>query len=60
MLNRWRSISDVPATMEVSWALSKDLKWRWFKFCGPVIGYALIQATGFVNNPMVGRHWYPG
>ena len=42
--------SAIPAQTEMSQALSKDLKQRGFKFCGPVIVYAFAQATGMVND----------
>ena len=50
--------SDIPATSEVSDALSKDLKKRGFKFVGSTIIYAHMQATGLVNDHVVGcfRH----
>ncbi|QDV35534.1 DNA-3-methyladenine glycosylase I [Tautonia plasticadhaerens] len=56
--NAWRSISEVPARTEQSDALSKDLKRRGFTFVGTTICYALMQATGLVNDHLVGcfRH----
>ncbi len=51
--NRWRSMADVPATSPVSDALSKDLKKRGFRFVGSTICYALMQATGLVNDHIV-------
>ena len=48
--NRYRSMSDVPATSKESDALSKDLKKRGFKFVGSTIVYAHMQATGLVND----------
>ena len=48
--NRFASMAEVPAETAVSRALSKDLKLRGFKFCGPVIVYAFMQATGLVND----------
>lgn len=48
--NRFRSMAEVPAETPASRALSKDLKLRGFKFCGPVIVYAFMQATGLVND----------
>jgi len=44
---------DVPATTEVSDALSKDLKKRGFNFVGSTIMYAFMQATGMVNDHLV-------
>lgn len=56
--NAWRSISEVPARSEQSDTLSEDLKRRGFTFVGTTICYALMQATGLVNDHLVGcfRH----
>ena len=58
MQNRFKSMSEVPATSPESDALSKDLKKRGFKFVGSTIVYAHMQATGLVNDHVVGcfRH----
>ncbi|GAA5224833.1 DNA-3-methyladenine glycosylase I [Membranihabitans marinus] len=48
--NHRRSITDVPATSVESEQMSKDLKKKGFKFVGPTICYALMQATGMVND----------
>ena len=48
--NKWRSMSDVPATTKESDLISKDLKKRGFKFVGSTIIYAHMQATGMVND----------
>ncbi|WP_306155062.1 DNA-3-methyladenine glycosylase I [Roseovarius sp. MMSF_3281] len=48
--NRWSQLSEVPAQTEISQAISKDLKKRGFKFCGPTITYAFMQAAGLVND----------
>jgi DNA-3-methyladenine glycosylase I len=48
--NKFRKMSDVPATSPESDALSKDLKKRGFKFVGSTIMYAHMQATGLVND----------
>ncbi|MFO7769858.1 MAG: DNA-3-methyladenine glycosylase I [Roseovarius gahaiensis] len=48
--NRWARLDDVPAFTEISAAISKDLKKRGFKFCGPTIVYAFMQAVGMVND----------
>ncbi|MEL6212085.1 MAG: DNA-3-methyladenine glycosylase I [Pseudomonadota bacterium] len=50
IVNTWRACSDIPAKSPQSEALSKDLKKRGFKFCGPVIVYAFMQAVGMVND----------
>ena len=48
--NKWRDITEVPATSAVSDALSADLKKRGFKFVGSTIMYAYMQAVGMVND----------
>lgn len=48
--NRWKSLSEIPATTALSDALSKDLKKRGFKFTGSTVVYAHMQATGMVND----------
>ena len=48
--NRWSSLSDIPASTPESDAMSKELKRRGFKFVGPTICYAHMQATGMVND----------
>lgn len=58
--NHFHSLSDVPATTEISDKLSKDLKKRGFKFVGSTICYAFMQATGMVNDHIVSCHCYPG
>ena len=50
VVNRRRSLRQVPARTEVSDALSKDLKKRGFKFVGSTIMYAFMQAVGMVND----------
>jgi DNA-3-methyladenine glycosylase I len=52
--NNFAMLSEVPAQTPVSRALSKDLKKRGFKFCGPTIVYAFMQATGMVNDHLIG------
>ena len=56
--NRWRSLQEVPAKTAEAEAMSKDLKKRGFKFVGPTICYAFMQAVGMVNDHVVGcyRH----
>lgn len=51
--NRWSRMADVPATSPVSDAMSKDMKKRGFRFVGSTICYALMQATGLVNDHLV-------
>jgi DNA-3-methyladenine glycosylase I len=52
--NRWRAPRQVPAESEASRALSRDLGRRGFRFVGPTICYAFMQATGMVNDHLVG------
>lgn len=49
-------MSDVPAFTDLSTQISKDLKKAGFKFCGPTIVYAFMQATGMVNDHITGCH----
>lgn len=51
--NRWRERSEVPATTALSERMSKDLRKRGFRFVGSTICYALMQATGMVNDHLV-------
>ena len=50
LINRWRTLAEVPAQTEQSQQMSKDLKKRGFNFVGPTICYAFMQATGMVND----------
>ncbi len=56
--NAFSAIGDVPAETPLSREISKALKARGFKFCGPTIVYAFMQAVGLVNDHLVGcpRH----
>jgi len=56
--NRFRDISEIPATSPDSDRISKDLKRRGFKFAGSTIIYAHMQATGMVNDHLVGCFRY--
>ena len=51
--NKFKKLSDLPASTIISENLSKDLKKRGFNFVGPTICYALMQATGMVNDHTV-------
>ena len=48
--NKWKKHQQIPAVTPLATALSKDLKMRGFRFVGPTIVYALMQATGLVND----------
>jgi DNA-3-methyladenine glycosylase I len=56
--NRWRTMTELPAVTPLAETISKDLKRRGFRFVGPTIVYAHMQATGMVNDHLVGcfRH----
>lgn len=58
LVNRWRDKGDVPASTELSDRMSKALKKRGFRFVGSTICYSLLQATGMINDHLVGcfRH----
>ena len=56
--NVFASIGDLPATTPVSDSMSRDLKKRGFRFVGPTICYAFMQATGMVNDHEVGCFRY--
>jgi len=52
-VNHYRSTSQIPAETAVSRAMSKELSARGFRFCGPTIVYAFMQAVGMVNDHLV-------
>ncbi len=58
VVNAWQSMSEIPASTPLSERIAKDLKAEGFKFCGPTIVYAFMQAVGMVNDHLVGceRH----
>jgi DNA-3-methyladenine glycosylase I len=56
IVNRRKTIKQIPAESDVSRKISKDLKARGFKFCGPTIVYAFMQAVGMVNDHLVTCH----
>ncbi|MCB2137061.1 MAG: DNA-3-methyladenine glycosylase I, partial [Rhodobacteraceae bacterium] len=51
-----RSMADVPASTPLSEQISKDLRKAGFRFCGPTIVYAFMQAVGMVNDHVVACH----
>jgi DNA-3-methyladenine glycosylase I len=53
IINAWQNVEDIPAQTDESVAMSKDLVRRGFKFVGPTICYAHMQATGMVNDHLV-------
>jgi DNA-3-methyladenine glycosylase I len=56
VVNHFRSMKDVPPKIPLAEKISKDLKQRGFKFVGPTIVYAFMQATGFFNDHIVDCH----
>jgi len=57
--NQWRALSEVPAATPLAGTIAKDLKKRGFRFVGPTIVYAHMQATGMVNDHLVGCFRHP-
>ncbi len=57
-VNAWRELRELPAETEESRAMSKDLKQRGFRFVGPTVCYAFMQAAGLVNDHVVGCFRY--
>jgi DNA-3-methyladenine glycosylase I len=57
--NQWRTLAEIPAKTPLAETLSKDLKKRGFRFVGPTIVYAHMQATGMVNDHIVSCYRYP-
>jgi DNA-3-methyladenine glycosylase I len=55
-VNRFRTLRQVPAETAASRAMSKELAQRGFKFCGPTIVYAFMQAVGMVNDHLITCH----
>ncbi|WP_299969913.1 DNA-3-methyladenine glycosylase I [uncultured Roseobacter sp.] len=51
--NNWQTLEEVPAFTPLSQQISKDLKAAGFRFCGPTIVYAFMQAVGMVNDHLV-------
>lgn len=56
--NTWRNMQQVPDQTDTSRRMSRDLKKRGFKFVGPVICYAFMQAVGMVNDHLVDCYRY--
>jgi DNA-3-methyladenine glycosylase I len=53
IVGRWKTVGEIPAETEESRAMSKDLKKKGFRFVGPTVCYAFMQATGLVNDHVV-------
>jgi DNA-3-methyladenine glycosylase I len=56
--SKWKTLADVPAKTELSDRVSADMKKRGFKFLGSIIMYSHLQATGIVNDHLVGCFRY--
>ncbi|MCP0887668.1 DNA-3-methyladenine glycosylase I [Ligilactobacillus sp. WILCCON 0076] len=54
ILNQWESIEQVPAQTKLSRQMARDFKKLGFKFVGPTIMYSFMQATGLVNDHIIG------
>ena len=59
IVNHWRRLDEIPAETPVSKAMSKALKGRGFRFVGPTICYAFMQAVGMVNDHVVDCFRHP-
>ena len=58
IVNAWRTLDEVPVDTPESRAMSRELKRRGFRFVGPTICYAFMQACGLVNDHVVGCFRY--
>jgi DNA-3-methyladenine glycosylase I len=58
IVNKFRRGADIPASTERSEAMSKELRRRGFRFVGPTICYAFMQAVGMVNDHLVECAWH--
>ena len=54
LINKWKTMTEIPSKTHQSDAMSRDLLKRGFKFVGSTICYAFMQATGMVNDHLVG------
>ena len=58
IINQWKTQSELPVKSIESKNMSKSLKYRGFKFVGPTICYAFMQAVGMINDHVVTCHRY--
>jgi DNA-3-methyladenine glycosylase I len=56
LVNRFATMAEVPPSSDLSVRISKDLKAAGFKFCGPTIVYAWMEATGLINDHLITCH----
>jgi len=59
VVNRFRSLADIPAQTPLAAELSRELRSRGFRFVGPVIAYAYLQSVGIVNDHLLGCFRHP-
>ena len=59
IVNKWKKLSQIPASTPLSEKISKELKKKGFTFVGPTIIYAFIQASGLVNDHLLDCFRYP-
>jgi DNA-3-methyladenine glycosylase I len=59
LINHLKALKQIPAETDLSRRVSKELSGRGFKFCGPTIVYAFMQAVGMVNDHLVTCHRHP-
>lgn len=59
IVNRWRTLAEVPASTPLSDAISRDMKKRGFRFFGTTICYAHLQAVGYVVDHIAACHCHP-
>jgi DNA-3-methyladenine glycosylase I len=60
VINHWLHLKEIPVETDASIAMSRELRSRGFKFVGPTICYAFMQAVGLVNDHLVSCHRHPG
>ena len=53
IINQYKTLKKIPAHTPLAEKISKDLKQKGFKFVGPTVVYAHMQATGMVNNHLI-------
>ncbi len=59
IVNEWKVTAEIPSETDASRAMSRDLRARGFRFVGPTICYALMQAAGLVNDHLVSCYRHP-
>jgi len=58
IVNKWKTLAEIPASTELSEKISGELKKKGFSFAGPTIIYAFMQAAGMVNDHLVDCYRY--